>query len=67
MQGHHDWSYAYSSLSSGKEKVFKYIFLFQRKKCKQPGIFLAAKSSIDNLILNLVNSQKSVQSYAKSN
>lgn len=67
MQGHHDWSYAYSSLSSGKEKVFKYILLFQRKKCKQPGIFLAAKSSIDNLILNLVNIQKSVQSYAKSN
>lgn len=55
MQGHHDWSYAYSSLSSGKEKVFKYILLFQRKKCKQPGIFLAAKGSIDKLILNLVN------------
>ena len=42
MQGHHDWSYAYSSLSSGKETVFKYIFLFQRKRFKQPGIFLAA-------------------------
>lgn len=67
MQGHHDWSYAYSSLSSGKETVFKYIFLFQRLKFKQPGIFLAVKSSIDNLILNLVTSYKSVQSFAKSN
>ena len=38
MQGHHDWSYAYSSLSSGKETVFKCIFLFQRKKFKQPGL-----------------------------
>ena len=67
MQGHYDWSYAYSSLPSGKETVFKYIFLFQRKKFKQPEIFLAAKSSIDKLILSLVTSYKSVQSYAKSN
>ena len=67
MQGHHDWSYAYSSLSSGKETVSSVYFFFKEKTFKPPGIFLAAKSSIDNLILNLVNIQKSVQSYAKSN
>ena len=55
MQGHHDWSYAYSSLSSGKETVSS-VYFFSKKKLKQPGIFLAAKSSMDKLILNLVTS-----------
>ena len=42
-------------------------FHFQRRKFKQLGIFLAAKSSIDKLILNLETSYKSVQSCVKSN
>ena len=42
MQGHHDWSYAYSSLSSGKEAVSSVYFFFKEKKFKQPGIVATA-------------------------
>ena len=50
------------------KRQFSSIYFFVKgKKFKQPGIFPAAKSSIDNLILNLVTSYKSVQSFAKSN
>ena len=44
MQGHHDWSYAYSSLSSGKETVFQSIVLFQRKNSSSLEYFQLLKA-----------------------
>ena len=50
-----------------KRQFRVYISFSKKKNSSSLGIFLAAKGSIDNLILNLVTSYKSVQSFAKSN